>query len=227
MIKSVEAWTTPTVKIVTSYPCGSFLSGWPTRWRPWSAPPPWPSGRTEVRAQSLRHRPVQAGALGSERKAGVRALRPGDFEGAPKLKSLTSASSRRTPPAACCWRSGQLDVAFRLPVTEVAALAQQAARHHHHADDHDHVRGPEQPQGPAEGPQGAPGAQPGRRTRPAIVNDVVDGMAPWPIRSSPRGLGLLQHRRLPVRPGRGQKLLAAAGYPNGFEFTLWTPWAAT
>jgi peptide/nickel transport system substrate-binding protein len=224
MVKTVEAVDDLTVRIVTDYPCGSFLyqlahpvAGIVS-----------PTAAAKWGVQKFGLNPCGTGPLKLVKWDSGEKLEFAPFaqywEGAPKFKSLTYSIVPEDSTRGLLLESGQLDVAFRLPVTEAARLAgnKQVG----------FITTPtimtmyvalNNQKGPLKDPKV-------RRAlnlavdKAAIVHDVVDGMAVVADSVIPPGVwGYSPIGAYPYDPAQAKRLLAQAGYPNGFEFTLWTP----
>jgi peptide/nickel transport system substrate-binding protein len=223
MIKSVQAVNDYTVKIVTDYPCGSFLYQLAHPVAAMVSPAAAAKWGTKFGLNPCGTGPIRlvrwSPSEGLEFAANERY-----FEGAPKFKSLTYKIVPEDSTRALLLESGQIDVAFRLPVTEVQRLQGNKTI--------GLITTPtimtmyvalNNQKGPLKDPNV-------RRAlnlavnRNSIVHDVVNGMATVADSVIPPGVwGYASIGAYPYNPAEARQLLAKAGYPNGFEFTLWTP----
>jgi ABC-type transport system substrate-binding protein len=122
MVKSVEVVDDTDVKIVTSYPCGSFLFQMA---HPVAAMVS-PAAVAKWGNQKFGLNPCGTGPFKLVRWDSGEKLEFAPFEhyfeGAPKLKSLTYKIIPEDSTRALLLESGRIDVAFRLPVTEIQRL---------------------------------------------------------------------------------------------------------
>ena len=224
MIKAVEPVDDYTVKITTDYPCGSFLYQLA---HPVAAMVS-PTAAAKWGVQKFGLNPCGTGPLKfvSWEPAEKLEFAPFDryWEGAPKFKSLTYSIIPEDSTRALLLESGQIDVAFRLPVTEVQRLNGNRSI--------GLITTPTiMTMYVALNNQKGPLKDPSVRmalnlavNKASIVHDVVDGMATVADSVIPPGVwGYASIGAIPFNPAEARRLLAKAGYPNGFEFTLWTP----
>lgn len=224
MVGAVEAIDPTNVKITTTYPCGSFLFqlAHPV------ASMVSPAAVARWGNQKLGLNPCGTGPFKLVRWSPGEKLEFAPFEqyyeGAPKLKSLTYKIIPEDSTRALLLESGRIDVAFRLPVTEIQRLTVDKTL------------------GIITTPtimtmyvalNNQKGPLKDARVRQAlnlavnktsIVNNVVNGYATVADSVIPPGVwGYSRIGAYPFDPAKARQLLAQAGYPNGFEFTLWTP----
>ncbi|MGA2082355.1 MAG: glutathione ABC transporter substrate-binding protein [Holophaga sp.] len=224
MIKTVEPVNDLTVKIVTDYPCGSFLYQLA---HPVAAMIS-PTAAAKWGVQKFGLNPCGTGPLKLVQWEPSEKLEFEAFdhywEGAPKFKTLTYSIVPEDETRALLLESGQIDVAFRLPVTEVQRLAgnKQIGLI---------ITPTIMTMYVALNNQRGPLKDPNVRlalnlavNKNSIVHDVVDDLATVADSVIPPGVwGYAKIGAYPYDPAQARKLLAKAGYPNGFEFTLWTP----
>jgi ABC-type transport system substrate-binding protein len=224
MVKSVEVVDDTDVKIVTSYPCGSFLFQMA---HPVAAMVS-PAAVAKWGNQKFGLNPCGTGPFKLVRWDSGEKLEFAPFEhyfeGAPKLKSLTYKIIPEDSTRALLLESGRIDVAFRLPVTEIQRLTADRTL--------GIITTPtimtmyvalNNQKGPFKDPR-VRQALNYAVNKASIVKDVVDGYATVADSVIPPGVwGYAKIGAYPFDPAKARKLLAQAGYPNGFEFTLWTP----
>jgi len=224
MIKSVEAVNDHTVRIVTDYPCGSFLYQLA---HPVAAMVS-PAAAAKWGVKEFGLHPCGTGPLKFVKWEPAEYLEftafDRYFEGAPRFRNLTYKIVPEDSTRALLLESGQLDVAFRLPVTEVKRLQGNK--------DIGLITTPTiMTMYVALNNQKGPLKDPSVRlalnlavNRAILVKDVVNGLATVADSVIPPGVwGYAPIGAYPYDPAKAKALLAKAGYPNGFEFTLWTP----
>ena len=224
MIKSVEVIDDSTVKMVTSYPIGSFLyqlahpvAGMVS-----------PAAAAKFGVEKLGLNPVGTGALKFVKWLPGEKLEFVAFDkyyaGAPQFKSLTFSIVPEDSTRAMLLESGQIDVALRLPVTDVARLKNNKnimmtttptimtmyiALHNQ--------KGPLKDSRVRQALNHAV-------DKNALVKDVVGGSAVVADSVIPPGVSNYSSvGNYPHDPAKAKELLSQAGFPNGFEITLWTP----
>jgi peptide/nickel transport system substrate-binding protein len=223
MIKAIEVAGPARLKITTAYPTGSFLQQLA---HPVGAIIS-PAGIAKF-GKDLSRNPVGTGPFRLvEWSSGDRIVmeaNAGYFEGAPAVKRLVWKIVPEDSTRTMLIESGQADVAFRIPVADVARLRGKP--------DLGVLEGPtvmtmyvalNNSRGPLKDP----------RVRQAInyavqkdvlVKDIVGGMgvvADAPISQSTWGYARIG--AYPFDREKAKALLKQAGYPNGFELELWTP----
>ncbi len=223
MIKSVEAVDDATVKIITSYPVGSFLYQLAHPVAGMVSP-----AAAAQHGQKLGLNPCGTGPLKFVKWV------PGEklefvpfekyYEGAPKVKTLTWSIVPEDSTRAMLLESGQIDVALRLPVTDVARLRSNK--------DIAITTTPtimtmyialNNQKGPLKDVR-VRQALNYAVNKTSLVNDVIGGFAVVADSVIPPGVGgYAGIGAYPYDPAKAKELLAQAGYPNGFEITLWTP----
>jgi peptide/nickel transport system substrate-binding protein len=223
MIKATEILGPAKLKITTAYPTGSFLQQLA---HPVAAIiSPAAIGKF---GKDLSRNPVGTGPFKLvEWSSGdkiVMEANAGYFEGAPSVKRLVWKIVPEDSTRTMLIEAGQTDVAFRIPVADVARMRSKP--------DVGVVEGPtvmtmyvalNNTRGPLKDP----------RVRQAInhavnkdvlVKDIVGGMgivADAPISQSTWGHAKIGAYRFDRN--KAKALLKEAGHPNGFELELWTP----
>lgn len=224
MIKTVETVDDYTVKMVTSYPIGSFLhqlahpvAGMVS-----------PAAAEKFGVEKLGLNPVGTGALKFVKWMPGEKLEFAAFdkyyEGAPKVKSVTFSVVPEDSTRAMLLESGQIDVALRLPVTDVARLKSNKDIAMTSTPTimtmYVALNNQKGPLKEARVRQALNHAV----NKTALVNDVVGGSAVVADSVIPPGVsGYSNIGAYAYDTAKAKELLSQAGYPNGFEFTLWTP----
>ena len=224
MIKSVDVVDDSDVKIVTSYPCGSFLfqlahpvAGMVS-----------PAAVAKFGNQKFGLNPCGTGPFKFVKWEPGEKLEfaPFDhyFEGAPKVKSLTYSIVPEDSTRALLLESGQIDVAFRLPVTDIKRLdgnkkigviTTSTVMTMYIALNNQ--------KGPFKDPR-VRQALNYAVNKTSLVKEIVNGFAVVADSMMPPGdWGYASIGAYPFDPAKAKRLLAQAGFPKGFEFTLWTP----
>lgn len=223
MIKSVEAVDTHKVKITTSYPCGSFLQQLSHPVAAMISP-----AAIEKYGKDLSRNPVGTGPFKlKEWVSGDRITmeaNPQYFGGAPKVKELVFRVVPEDASRVMLLESGQVDVALRVPVVDLDRLSKNK--------DISLIRTPtvmtmyvalHNQRGPLQDVR-VRQALNYAVNKEVMVRDVVGGLgvvADAPI--SPATWGHAAIGAYPYDPDRARKLLADAGFADGFDIELWTP----
>ena len=223
IIKSVEVADAYAVKIVTRYPRESFLyqlahpvAGMVS-----------PTAAEKYGVEKLGLNPVGTGAFKFVKWLPDEKLEFAAFdkyyEGVPKVSSLTFKIVPEDSSRVMLLESGQVDVAVRLPVNDVARLKrnQNIAMTTTPTIMTMYI---------ALNNQKAPFNDPQVRlalnhavNRNALVNELVSGSAVVADSVVPPGVrGYSNIGAYAYDPHMAKQLLNQAGYPDGFEFTLWT-----
>lgn len=224
MIKSVEVIDEYKVKMVTSYPIGSFLyqlahpvAGMVS-----------PAAAAKFGVEKLGLNPVGTGALKFVKWLPGEKLEFVAFDkyyaGAPQFKSLTFSIVPEDSTRAMLLQSGQVDVALRLPVNDVARL-----------QNNKDIKMTTTPtimtmyialnnqKGPLKDAR-VRQALNYAVDKNALVKDVVGGSAMVADSVIPPGVSnYASVGNYPCDKAKAKDLLNQAGFPNGFEITLWTP----
>lgn len=223
MIESVEAVDEYTVKIVTGYPCGSFL-------RQLAHPVAAMISPTAIEkyGKDLARNPVGTGPLKLvEWSSGEKIVMEGNadyYDGAPKVDKVVFRIVPEDATRAMLIESGQADVVMRLPITELERLRSN--------QDLTFIETPTlMTMYVALNNQKGALADP--RVRQAmnyavdkelIIKDIVGDLAilaDAPI--SPATWGHAEIGAYPYDPEKAKTLLEEAGYGDGLELELWTP----
>ena len=222
MIKTIEVVSPTKVKLVTAYPTGSFLQQLAHPVAAIISP-----AAIAKYGKDLSRNPVGTGPFKlAEWTSGdkiVMEANPNYFEGAPAGKRLVWKIVPEDSSRTMMIESGQADVAFRIPVADVARLRSKP--------DLAVLEGPtvmtmyvalNNGRGPLKDP----------RVRQAInyavqkdvlVKDIVGGMGI--VADSPISQSTWGHAKIggyPFDREKAKALLKQAGYDKGFELELWT-----
>lgn len=223
MISGIVVVDAHKVQLVTSYRCGSFLQQLAHPVGAMISP-----AAIEQYGKDLARNPVGTGPFKlTEWVSGDKIVMERNtayFDGAPRVEKLVFRIVPEDATRAMLLEAGQVDVALRLPVTDLNRLRQNK--------DLTVIETPtvmtmyialNNTRGPLADPR-VRQAMNHAVDKNIIVRDIMEGMAivaDAPI--SPATWGYASIGAYSPDLAKARQLLAVAGYPNGFEVELWTP----